>query len=74
MRLILKSKESTIMKPAVGFNSFNGAMALTTLFVTHYNFLRPYMSLDYEASIHMPELDDIPTIQAKWVQLLGMMF
>jgi putative transposase len=62
------------VKPAVGFNSFNGAMALTTLFVTHYNFLRPHMSLDNEAPIHIPELDDIPTIQAKWVQLLDMMF
>lgn len=61
------------VKPAVGFNSFNGAMALTTLFVTHYNFLRRHMSLNYNTPIPIPELENIRTIQGKWVQLLTMM-
>ncbi len=62
------------VKPAAGFNSFNGAMALTTLFVTHYNFLRRHMSLNHRAPIKIPELEKITTIQGKWVQLLKMMF
>ena len=33
------------IRPSHGFNSVNGAVALVTLFVTHYNFLRPHMSL-----------------------------
>ena len=48
-------------------------MALTTLFVTHYNFLRPHMALKYKTPIHIEELDGIDTIQAKWVKLISMM-
>lgn len=58
-------------KPAAGFNSFNGAMALITLFVTHYNFLRPHMSLGYKTPINIEELDHLKTIQAKWVWLIS---
>ena len=32
------------IRPAHGFNCDNGAVALTTLFVTHYNFLRPHFA------------------------------
>ncbi|GAH87408.1 unnamed protein product, partial [marine sediment metagenome] len=38
-------------RAACGFNSKNGAVALTTLFVTHYNFLRPHISLNYSVPI-----------------------
>jgi putative transposase len=62
------------VKPSAGFNSFNGAMALTTLFVTYYNFLRPHMALGGKSPVHIPQLDDIKTIQAKWVRLLSMVF
>jgi transposase-like protein len=57
-------------RAACGFKSPNGAIALTTLFVTHYNFLRPHYSLSYRTPIHMAELDQIPTIQAKWCRIL----
>jgi transposase-like protein len=60
------------MKPAHGFNSVNGASALVTLFVTHYNFLRPHMSLKYKTPIELPELDDISTIQGKWTKILSL--
>ena len=33
------------VRPACGFVTQNGALALTTLFVTHYNFLRPHSAL-----------------------------
>lgn len=59
-------------KPSAGFNSFTGAMALITLFVTHFNFLRPHMSLGYKTPIHIEELDHLETIQAKWVRLLSL--
>ncbi len=60
------------VRPACGFNSFNGATALTTLFVTHYNFLRPRMALDYQVPIPMSELEAISTIQGKWAKIISM--
>jgi transposase-like protein len=62
------------VKPSAGFNSYDGAMALTTLFVTYYNFLRPHGSLNYKPPIHIAQLDNIRTIQAKWIKLLSMMY
>lgn len=58
------------VRPADGFGSLNGAMALTTLFVTHYNFLRPHSAINYNVPIHIPGLDTIDTIQTKWIAIL----
>lgn len=60
------------VRPACGFNSINGAVALTTLFVTHYNFLRPHMSLGYKSPVQMPELQAVSTIQGKWTKILSL--
>ena len=60
------------VKPSAGFNSRNGAMALTTLFVTHYNFLRPHSALNHKTPVQIPELDNIDTIQARWINILKM--
>ncbi|NUO07638.1 MAG: transposase [Candidatus Brocadia sp.] len=60
------------VKPANGFNSYNGAVSLTTLFVTHYNFLRPHMALGYKTPVPLPELDSISTIQGKWLKILSL--
>lgn len=60
------------VRPAAGFNCDNGAVSLTTLFVTHYNFLRPHMSLDYKTPVHLPELQDISTMQGKWTKILSL--
>jgi transposase-like protein/rubredoxin len=60
------------VRPAAGFNSNNGAVALTTLFVTHYNFLRPHMSLLYKTPIHLSELENISTIQGKWAKIISL--
>ena len=43
------------MRPSHGFNSVNGAVALVTLFVTHYNFLRPHTSLKWQVPIPLKE-------------------
>jgi transposase-like protein len=60
------------IKPSHGFNSDNGALALITLFVTHYNFLRPHMSLDYRTPVVLPDLEGIATTQGKWAKILSL--
>lgn len=60
------------IKPAHGFNSSNGAVALTTLFVTHYNFLRPHSSLKHKTPVQLPELQTVSTIQSKWAKILSL--
>ena len=60
------------VKPSHGFNTINGAIALTTLFVTHYNFLRPHSSLKYKTPVHLPALESIDTIQGKWAKILSL--
>ena len=62
------------IKPSYGFDQLNGAISLTTLFVTHYNFLRPHSSLNYETPVIIPELSPFLTIQGKWSKLLSMAF
>lgn len=58
-------------RSAYGFNSKNGAISLTTLFVTYYNFIRPHKSLQYQSPIQLDSLKEIKTIQAKWAQILS---
>jgi transposase-like protein len=60
------------VRPACGFNSFNGAVSLATLFVTHYNFLRPHMSLNYKSPVQLPQLRSVSTIQGKWAKILSL--
>lgn len=62
------------IKQANGFNSSNGAIALTTLFVTFYNFLRPHMSLNYKVPIHLDFIQDVSNIQNKWIKILSMAY
>jgi len=59
---------------ANGFSSKAGAIALTTLFVTYYNFFRPHASLDYESPIPRDDLIHIPTLQGKWAKILDTAF
>jgi len=60
------------VRPSHGFNSTNGAVSLITLFVTHYNFLRPHTSLKWQVPIPLKELEGIATIQGKWAKILSM--
>lgn len=55
-----------------GHKSLNGANALTTLFVAHYNFLRPHRELRGRPPVPLPELDNVETLQGQWLKLLGM--
>ncbi len=59
-------------RAASGFDSFHGALTLTVLFVTYYNFLRPHSSLYGDTPVHLDALDAIPTLQARWCKLLDL--
>lgn len=60
------------VRASAGFKATNGAVSLTVLIVTHYNFLRPHMSLNYKVPIEIPELLGISTIQGRWAKILSM--
>ncbi len=60
------------VRPANGFKANNGAISLTTLVVTHYNFLRPHMSLNYNVPIPINELQALQTIQQRWCKIIDM--
>lgn len=60
------------VRPANGFKTNNGAISLTTLFVTHYNFLRPHMALKYQVPIPLAELQGLETIQEKWCKIIDL--
>ena len=62
------------VRSACGFASRNGAVALTTLFVTYYNFLRPHMALKYRCPVSLPDLEGISTLQGKWIKILQLAF
>jgi putative transposase len=62
------------VRSANGFAHNNGAVSLTTLCVTDYNFLRPHMALGGEVPIPRPELKGLPTLQNKWCVLLNSAF
>ena len=57
-------------RSANGFNSKNGAVAYTTLFVTYYNFLRAHMALGYAVPIPRAELGSLETIQERWCKII----
>ncbi|MBU4286259.1 MAG: DDE-type integrase/transposase/recombinase [Kiritimatiellae bacterium] len=55
-----------------GFKDFNGAVSLTVLFVTHYNFLRGHSALNYKCPVPLDDLKNIQTIQGRWGKILDM--
>lgn len=57
-------------RSAAGFNSNNGAVSFTTLFVTFYNFLRPHMSLKYRVPVELDFLKNIDTLQNRWAAII----
>jgi len=59
-------------RAACGFKQPNGAVSLTTLFVTYYNFLRPHTSLRYKVPIPLKELEGISLLQDKWAKIILM--
>ncbi len=60
------------VRSACGFATRNGAVTVTTLFVTFYNFLRPHMALHYRVPVLLPALNSVTTLQGKWNKILQM--
>ena len=57
-------------RPRAGFKSFDGAVALTTLFVAFYNFMRPHGSLKGSTPVELTCLKDKTLYPAMWSELL----
>jgi len=57
-------------RPRAGFKNFDGAVALTTLFVAFYNFMRPHGSLNGSAPVELSCLKDETLYPTMWVDLL----
>ena len=60
------------MQAQNGFANVTGAVAKLVLFVTHYNFLRPHIALDYNTPIQIPELRNIDSLPGKWLKIISM--
>lgn len=59
------------IRAANGFKCKNGAVALTTLIVTHYNFLRPHHTLKYNTPVPLDFLQGIDTLQGRWTKIIN---
>lgn len=59
-------------RPRAGFKSFDGACALTTLFVAYYNHLRPHSAIGNEVPVPLPELAGAGLYQEQWKRLLAL--
>lgn len=57
-------------RPRSGFKSFDGAVALTTLFVAYYNFMRPHSSLDDKVPLPLEEIDSCDLMPEKWISII----
>ena len=57
-------------RPRAGFKSFDGAVALTTLFIAFYNFMRPHGSLKQQPPIRLDCLQKHTLYPAMWVEML----
>jgi hypothetical protein len=60
------------VRSACGFATRNGAVTVTVLFVTFYNYLRRHMALNYHPPIQLPQLNTITTLQGRWNKILAM--
>ena len=57
-------------RPRAGFKSFDGVVALTTLFVAYYNFMRPHGYLKQKPPVQLSCLQGETLYPKMWVQLL----
>ena len=57
-------------RPRAGFKNFDGAVALTTLFVAYYNFMRPHGALKGRPPVELECLKGRTLYPDQWVELL----
>ena len=55
-----------------GFGSNGGSVSHVTLFVAHFNFLRPHTAIEGRVPVVIPELERLPHLPARWTTLLSM--
>ena len=58
-------------RPRAGFKSFDGAVALTTLFVAYYNFMRPHSSCNEKAPVQLKCLQDCALMPEAWIRVIN---
>lgn len=58
-------------RPRAGFKTFKGAVALTTLFVAYYNFMRHHSALGSRPPVQLECLKDVTLMPQAWVTLIG---
>lgn len=57
-------------RPRAGFKTFDGAVALTTLFVAFYNFMRPHAARKRSTPVSLDSLKECHLMPEKWVTLI----
>ena len=57
-------------RPRAGFKTFDGAVALTTVFVAFYNFIRPHSTLKNATPVALDALNEHSLMPDKWVALI----
>jgi transposase-like protein len=57
-------------RPRAGFKDFDGAVALTTLFVAFYNFMRPHGALKGDTPVKLSCLKGQKLYPTMWVEML----
>lgn len=57
-------------RPRAGFKSFEGAVALTTLFVAYYNFMRPHSALSSKPPVKLKCLEKVTLMPQAWLTLI----
>lgn len=61
-------------RPKGGFTSLDNANSYMILFSTCFNFLRPHSALKYKVPVSIPELQDLPNMPAKWIELINLSY
>ncbi|MCP4336996.1 MAG: DDE-type integrase/transposase/recombinase [Mycoplasma sp.] len=57
-------------RPRAGFKSFDGAVALTTLFVAYYNFLRPHTTMGHHVPVPLDIFHNQSRMPDKWGSII----
>jgi len=61
-------------RPKGGFTSLNNANSYMILFSTCFNFLRPHSALKYKVPVEIPEIQNLPNMPAKWIELINLSY
>ena len=61
-------------RPKDGFTSLNNANSYMILFSTCFNFLRPHSALKYKVPVEIPEIQNLPNMPAKWIELINLSY